>query len=412
MIALEVTNHRPVATTLPGGGGTGARVRRARLCQPACIPRSRTSSLAPLFAQAGIALLLLQLVAGCDHKADPKTRGFSPADTASILLGDPDQEHGSGLEHIYWEQDGRTTPATFEGVPCRHLSLPGRASGYLYFRIDSAFKKHDLRNALVEIEYFDGSPGTMGLHFDGSLSVNKPDPAYADSSQTVRMSGTGGWQTGVFRVANATFSNAQNSRADFRLRVTPPELHVRRVALTRESAVFGEAPPRSRDFSASNSVGTVLGALGRERSGGVWHVENADDGPTASAFVGDAPCRHMKRGTNDAGYLYFALAPTFKKGDIRNVEIAVEYFDDKPRLLGLHFDASGTRKTGNPAYANSGRAVRPAGSQTWQTATFYARDATFANSQNAGSDFRLTVSPPELFVRKVTVTRVAQNQLR
>jgi hypothetical protein len=44
-------------------------------------------------------------------------------------------------------------------------------------------------------------------------------------------------------------------------------------------------------------------------------------------------------------------------------------------------------------------------SKTWETATFHVRGATFNNSQNGGSDFRFSVNPPELYVRRVTVTR-------
>jgi hypothetical protein len=41
-------------------------------------------------------------------------------------------------------------------------------------------------------------------------------------------------QDNVFHIRNATFENAQNGGADFRLTIRPPDLYVRRVTLTRQ----------------------------------------------------------------------------------------------------------------------------------------------------------------------------------
>ena len=92
----------------------------------------------------------------------------------------------------------------------------------------------------------------------------------------------------------------------------------------------------------------------------------------------------------------------------RNVKIEVEYFDivfDRPSSFNLQYDGTGVRSGSNPAYASVGPMVYLRGTEQWQTATFHVRNAGFQNKQNGHSDFRLLVRPPELYVRKVVVTR-------
>ena len=42
------------------------------------------------------------------------------------------------------------------------------------------------------------------------------------------------WSVATFHVTNAVFTNSQRDGADFRLEVVPPQIHVRRVTVTRE----------------------------------------------------------------------------------------------------------------------------------------------------------------------------------
>src|SRR5262249_6713451 len=48
----------------------------------------------------------------------------------------------------------------------------------------------------------------------------------------------------------------------------------------------------------------------------------------------------------------------------------------------------------------------------WLKATFHVRNASFQNTQRGGGDFRLWASPPELCVRRVTVTQEPPGQAR
>ena len=107
------------------------------------------------------------------------------------------------------------------------------------------------------------------------------------------------------------------------------------------------------------------------------------------------------------GYLYFVIDPTFKKGPVKRATIEVEYLDPWPGVLGVQYDASRWKGIPNPTYAQASQTVSLTGSKTWQTATFRLDHARFKNAQNSGADFRLWVSPPDLYVRRVTVTRSA-----
>jgi hypothetical protein len=62
-------------------------------------------------------------------------------------------------------------------------------------------------------------------------------------------------------------------------------------------------------------------------------------------------------------------------------------------------------KTLKSIYTRAGPAVALDGAKEWETATFHLRDAAFEGSQNGGADFRFEVLPPELYIRRVTITR-------
>ncbi len=175
-----------------------------------------------------------------------------------------------------------------------------------------------------------------------------------------------------------------------------------------------EPPILINDFSTSNVVGCALG--GQEHGNGLELAEKERDGRSTLVKVGDVPCRLMSPRTGSsgdpAGYLYFSLDPAFKRAGARRVKIEVEYFDivfgGNPVAFSIQYDASGLPTP--HTYASAGPSTRLRGSETWQTATFQIAEATFQNAQNGQSDFRIRASPPELYVRRVTVTRVGDGR--
>jgi len=178
------------------------------------------------------------------------------------------------------------------------------------------------------------------------------------------------------------------------------------VLLTVSVIGCGKPPPsRGPDFSQADSVTIQLGDSKTEYGSGLQHRYHEKDGLTTPATRGGRPCRHLSVVGFSRGFLYFVIDQTFKQRSVKNVEITVEYFDEGFGTLGLQFDASGSKKNRHAAYTDSGIAISLFDSKTWKQATFPVHNAAFENSQNSGSDFRLTVSPPELSVHRVTATR-------
>jgi len=100
----------------------------------------------------------------------------------------------------------------------------------------------------------------------------------------------------------------------------------------------------------------------------------------------------------------------------RRLKREVEYFVATPVVFRLQYDGmeGQTHKRYKSVVAEGGqvadmggsvRFTRLRGSNTWQTATFHIVDGVFMNSENGGADFRLEVTPPEIYLRRVSVTR-------
>ena len=100
-------------------------------------------------------------------------------------------------------------------------------------------------NARVEVEYLAKKDTAFRLQFDGLDGDvhQKYQPALPVGARVMRF-GTGAdygtiptpgvWSVATFHLTNAAFLNSQRDGADFRLEVVPPEIHVRRVTVTRE----------------------------------------------------------------------------------------------------------------------------------------------------------------------------------
>jgi hypothetical protein len=164
---------------------------------------------------------------------------------------------------------------------------------------------------------------------------------------------------------------------------------------------------QKRDFSKTNSVTIDLTQEANE--GGLTHLHLEKDGRTTLMGLNGAPCRCLHMPERATAYLYFIIDQSFKENDLTNVRIDVEFFDGLEPNSGtfsIHYDATGMRESGEPAYTRTEQSGRLRGTKTWRTASFQIRDGAFQNSQNSGADFRIVVSPAEFCVRRVTVTRV------
>jgi len=162
-----------------------------------------------------------------------------------------------------------------------------------------------------------------------------------------------------------------------------------------------------KDFSRSNSVSILLGE--KESGAGLRYVEGQRDGLTTIQTFNGVQCRYLNLTQNRTTlYFYFRIDPSFKQADAKAVAIEIEYFNPKPGVIGIHYDSLDAPDRGNPIYRDAIHPVRMTESGTWQTNTFYTKNAGFGNMQNAGADFRIWAKAPELYVRRVTVTREMQ----
>lgn len=365
-----------------------------------------------------VALVFFFRVQHATVKPQTKTRGerfppgqdFSRANSVTILLGD--KPILQGVAHIDDEPDGATTVETVNGVSARVQRLAGtRTQLYFYFQIHPSFKQEDLRGARIDVEYLAPEAGTLGVHYDALDAEDVSNARYREALSAVRLEGSSTWQTATFHTrGDAMFANRQNGQADFRVYAKAPILYLRRVTLTRE-AVKGEG--WSGDLSASNQVSI---ALGDEKPGdGLRHRADEPDGRTQVGNLDGVTCRHLNRAPKN-GFFYFALSPSFKQNGLKNARVDIEYFVNRPTFFRLQFDgmkgetphkyvtvlperAPVARFGGNVEF---GRATTIG---SWSVATFQISNAVFRNGQNGDSDFRIEVSPGEMYIRRVTITR-------
>ncbi len=114
-------------------------------------------------------------------------------------------------------EDGKTTVEEVQGRKA-WVGKPfkdGR-SAYLYFRLDDSFKSDGVLNATLAVEYFDATPGQLGVEFDGS-DTNAPFSGAYSHSQNIPLVGDKRWKSASFKLDAARFLNSQNAGADFRI---------------------------------------------------------------------------------------------------------------------------------------------------------------------------------------------------
>jgi hypothetical protein len=150
--------------------------------------------------------------------------------TASIVLGDPNEEHGL----VQAEQpDGRTTAVTV-GDRSARATAPGDDPSwgrYMYFGLDDELASDGYYVARVEVEYLDEGTQSFGLQYDSNDCTATLNGAY-DSAGDVQRSGTGNWKTATFDLPDARFANRENGGSDFRFAAGGSTLTIHSVTVT------------------------------------------------------------------------------------------------------------------------------------------------------------------------------------
>jgi len=131
------------------------------------------------------------------------------------------------------------------------------------------------------------------------------------------------------------------------------------------------------------------------------------------------PCRHLQRPGRYNGSLYFVVGSDFKTGGLMDLKVEIEYLVKKDAAFRLQFDGQDglVHRSYQPVLADGASVLKfetgadygkvaNADLGRWSTATFHLTNAVFLNSQKDGADFRLEVVPPDIYVRRVTVTHV------
>ncbi len=398
---------------------------------PAEPPRDRSRFL--LFSLVGVAVLLALVLAGVvavlflrsawsparqstgRRESAADGRDFSKANSISYWAGDIDP--ANGLIHLGGERDGTTRAFILDGVPTRVLALTGaRAQLNFYFQIDPTFKQKEARTVRIDVEYLDPYEGTMGVHYDAidlpALGGPAGDRAYKDASRKT-LAGADAWRTNSFFTRDAGFSNRQNGGADFRVWARTQMLYLRRVTVTR---VASPEEDWKTDHSRSHSVTLVLAKESPED--GLRHLAAEPDGRTSLTNLDGVACRHLNRVGRSSGFFYFTISPSFKRAGLSNALCTVEYFCPTRGNFRLQYDGTefDTHRPYKSVIAEEGTPVRLGGNNdharmpvanSWEITTFPITEAIFANSQNGGADFRLEFLPPDVFIRRVTLTRQA-----
>ena len=161
----------------------------------------------------------------------PQPQGrFTGAASVAITLGATNEERGlRWVDHA----DGRTAPTESGGRPARAVRPVAGQGRYVYFAVDDSFKSGDDANLVLEVEYFDASPGALAVEFDGSDPAAPFDGAYSQCSDVVALTASKTWKTARFDLKAARFENRQNNGADLRLAVTASDFAVGGVTLRR-----------------------------------------------------------------------------------------------------------------------------------------------------------------------------------
>jgi hypothetical protein len=333
--------------------------------------------------------------------------------SVSIALGE--EESGQGLKLRNNSGDGSSTVEQVDGVAARALRLEGkRTTLNLYLQIDPAFKQQDASSVRIDVEYLDPNPGTMGIHYDARDTAATANPIYREADAPIRLTGSGAWRKATFRTKDdAAFSNRQNGQSDFRIWAKTPVLFLRNVTVTRQASPSANW---TTQFAGSNQVNTILGAEKPDEDG-LRHLAYNTDGRTPIENVDGVPCRHLDRMAEGRmfGSSYFAINPSFKAG-LTNARVEIEYFAKAERSFRVQFDGmdGDMHQRYLPVLAEGATVMRfgtGADYATapeighWAVATFHLTNAVFRNSQKGGADFRIEVVPPDIYLRRVTVTR-------
>lgn len=185
----------------------------------------------------------LVMVAGCATPYLPSTPPEIPPTTTmpppernmvSITLAATNIE--DGLRQLPQVIDGPTKETSLDGRPCRVMVSSGILTRYMYFNVQNDFIYAKTTNVVVTLDYFDAGAGSFALQYDSSDFTAEPLQGRFKTTEWVRLSNSGTWQTATFQLNDAYFGDRQhNTVSDFRI-ASSQDLAISRVTVALTTA--------------------------------------------------------------------------------------------------------------------------------------------------------------------------------
>lgn len=315
---------------------------------------------------------------------------------------------------------GPTTAGLASGVTLRSVSSATRtvdfgrtavkasSAGELYFAVDDAFvSRGSVRDAVVEVSYYDRGFGFFYLVYDATASASQqsfgPTTDY-QANNVVYLQNSQSWQTYRFNLSNVYFGNRMNGGADFKI-IQPHgsantianggyDLRVDRVSVRRSASPLDRTGVFEGNYAGFGSPIWVWTRLGATNEAG--HGLRQDE--AAAATTAAAGGRRAS-----SGAIYFDVNDDYLKNGLAGgrltvgeILIGVEYLDAGSSSFSVVYDrADGEQSAGS---------VQLRGTNGWRRAAFPARGGRFGNGMG-GDDFRIVSPTRDLVVRDVLVSR-------
>lgn len=187
-----------------------------------------------------------------------------------LFLSLGERNEGRGLV-VPSSGDGSNRAEVVAGSPARRIV--GDRSLYLYVIIDDpAYAKGPI-DAYVNVEAFDDRVGRVTIQYDKAADQPDIQSKYTSASESMILTGSGGWRRGVFHLPALRLGRGQNNGADFR--IVAPSTAIRRISVSTQ-------PPEGYDPNQPVDAET-LGAIAVSRPPGMELTLGNDASPADAA---------------------------------------------------------------------------------------------------------------------------------
>lgn len=106
-------------------------------------------------------------------------------------------------------------------------------------------------------------------------------------------------------------------------------------------------------------------------------------------------------------YLYFLIDDSFYFNDSGDIKISITYWDEGFEPVFINYDSANCASSFNSeSMYKRIFLIGRTDSESWKTADIVIKDATFANNQNYGADFRLETGVNSLAISKIEIEKV------